>query len=84
MGEFRARPWFVDPAAEWDAINGRLVLITHYEGADVEGLSAAATDEVWDCVIACLSFASDGVSFEVIESSAVEHAEPGTSLNDGA
>lgn len=47
-----------------------------FPGIDADGLSRAASDEVWDCVIACLKFSSDGIRFAIVESSVVQHVEP--------
>jgi len=72
LAEFRERPWIIRPAAAWDAERGRLVVTTHYEGDDGDHLGRAASDEVWDCVIACLGFSSVGIHFDVDESVVVE------------
>jgi hypothetical protein len=63
--EFQHRPWMLNPAAHWDAERSRLVITVGYAGDDREAAVAAATDEVWDCVIACLNFSSEGIHFDV-------------------
>jgi len=68
LAEFRERSWIIQPAAFWDAVRGRLVVTTHYEGADADACGRAASDEVSDCVIACFNFASEGIHFDVEES----------------
>jgi hypothetical protein len=65
VDEFQHRPWIIDPNAVWDGDRARLVVRVHYEGEDVEYFSRAAVDEVWDCVIACISFAGEGIDFEL-------------------
>jgi hypothetical protein len=67
LDEFQHRPWIIQPDASWDSARGRLVVVLHYDGGDAESCGRAAADEVWDCVIACLSFASEGIRFEVEE-----------------
>ena len=68
IAELRQRPWIICPDADWDARRSRLVVTTHYEDTDPELSSRGAMDEVQDCVIACLSFASEGIHFDVDES----------------
>ena len=75
LAEFRERPWIVRPGATWDDERGRLVVTTHYEGDDAERVGAAASDEVWDCVIACINFSSDRIKFELEESVVVNDLE---------
>lgn len=65
--EFRERPWIVHPSTAWDPDRERLVVCLFYEGDDVDYFSRAALDEVWDCVIACFDFASEGIRFEIDE-----------------
>ncbi len=76
LDEMHQRSWIINPAASWDPGRQRLVVTTHYEGTDVASISRAASDEVWDCVIACMSFSSQGIQFSIDASSIVEHAEP--------
>jgi hypothetical protein len=82
-GEFRERPWIIHAIASWDESRRRLVITTYYEGADAEGGGQAASDEVWDCVIACINFSSAGICFEVEEAVTVEKAEPGAAADRG-
>jgi hypothetical protein len=81
LDELSARSWIIHPTASWDADSERLVVTTHYEGTDAGALSRAASDEVWDCVIACMSFSSEGIQFDIDESSIVQHAEPGAAAD---
>jgi len=76
LAELRERPWIIRPAASWNADLGRLVVTTHYEGDDPDGCSRAASDEISDCVIACLQFASDGIHFDVEESVVISNPDP--------
>jgi len=71
LAEFRERPWIIQPTASWDAERGRLVVSSHYEGDDADGLGRVASDEIWDCVIACFNFASEGIHFDIEESAIV-------------
>lgn len=64
LDELEHRPWIVSPSASWDSGRQRLVVTVHYEGDDIQFLGRAATDEVWDCVIACINFASEGIEFQ--------------------
>jgi len=81
LDELRSRSWIVHPAASWDADRARLVVTTHYEGTNADFLSRAASDEVWDCVIACVSFSSDGIHFEIDELSVLQYAKPDAALD---
>ena len=65
VAEFAERPWIIRPSAHWDAKRDRLVVTTHYEGDEPESVSQAALDEVSDCVIACLSFSSEGIHVDI-------------------
>jgi hypothetical protein len=65
IAEFAERPWIIRPSAHWETTRQRLIVTTHYEGNEPEHDSQAALDEVWDCVIACLSFSSDGIHFDI-------------------
>ena len=65
LDEFAHRPWIVHPEAVWEPATARLAVTVHYEGSDPESSAAGALDEVRDCIIACLSFASDGIHFEL-------------------
>jgi hypothetical protein len=71
--EFGQRPWFLSAEAKWDDRRCLLVIVVEREGRspDSDGPDVrAALDEVWDCVIACLNFESDGIQFDV-ESSCI-------------
>ena len=83
LDEFRDRPWIVQPTASWDAPRRRLVVTTHYKGDDPDRLGRAASDEVWDCVLACINFSSKGVRFQVEESIVVPKAEPDVTPDRG-
>lgn len=74
LDEFDARPWIIRPTASWDATRRRLVVSVAYEGEDVEHFRGAASDEVWDCVLACLDFSSDEIQFDVDKSAVVDSA----------
>jgi hypothetical protein len=69
--EFSHRPYLLKPDAYWDEPRQRLVVIVAYEGDDPRiegGVGGALFDIVWDCVIACLDFTSDGIHFDIEES----------------
>ncbi len=72
--ELQQRHWIIRPDAYWDAGRSLVVVTTHYEGTDVDSVCRAASDEVWDCVIACLNFSSEEIQFTVEESSMVQQA----------
>ena len=63
--EFAHRPWIIQPEAVWEPATARLVITVHYEGSGPASSALGALDEVRDCVIACLSFASEGIHFEL-------------------
>lgn len=68
LSEFQKRPWIISPEACWSADRRGIIATTHYEGSDPDVCSRAALDEMWDCVIACITFSSDGIEFNVEES----------------
>jgi hypothetical protein len=71
LEEFGHRPWLFAYDAKWVAERARLVVTVESEGNTLEvqgGTTGAILDEVWDCVIACLTFSSDGIHFEIEES----------------
>jgi hypothetical protein len=84
IDELRARSWIIHPEASWDSDRERLVVTTHYQGIDADSLSRAAADEVWDCVIACVNFSSDGLHFSIDASSVVQRAEPSAAADGGS
>ena len=75
LAEFQERPWIIRPSASWDAERGRLVITRHYDGEDVDYMGRAASDEVWDWVIACVDFSSEGIQFELEESALVKDGD---------
>jgi len=71
LDEFRHRPWMQRAGAYWDGATQRLIVTVECTGDNpqIEGGDGGANlDEVWDCVIACLHFSSEGIRFEVEES----------------
>src|SRR5205085_12350735 len=74
VDELRQRSWIIKPAASWNPNRERLVITTHYEGTDVDAVTRAASDEIWDCVIACMNFSSQGIQFTIDGSSIVPYA----------
>ena len=69
LDEFQQRPWIVSPTTSWDTDRDCLVITIHYESDDIEHCKLAATDEIWDCVIACVPFSSEKISFTIEDSS---------------
>lgn len=67
LAELRTRPWLVNPDAQWEPDRGRLVVSIETVGDNPQLESEAVLDDVWDCVIACFSFSSDRISFELLE-----------------
>jgi hypothetical protein len=68
LDEFVERPWLLAASAHWDGDRQRLVVSIDREGDSLAiqgGDSGATFDEVWDCVIACFNFSSDGIHFDV-------------------
>lgn len=63
------RPWLHDARAEWAAGEGRLLVTVETEGDDPKLESAAALDEVWDCVHAAFD-ASGTVAFDILAAEA--------------
>lgn len=58
------RPRLLNPHAEWDAKQSRLLVTIETEGDDPTLESEGVFDEVWDCVIAAFD-ASETVSFNI-------------------
>ncbi|MCE9546463.1 MAG: hypothetical protein K8T25_13235 [Planctomycetia bacterium] len=74
LDEFQQRPWLLNTVAAWDPKRSRLVVSVEREGEDVSldgGCGGANRDEVWDCVIACINFSADEISFDVEESKVI-------------
>ncbi len=76
LTELRRRSWLLWSHASWDGNRQRLVVNVHREGDDPVFSGEATFDEVWDCVIACISFASDGIHFDIDESVAIPAQPP--------
>jgi hypothetical protein len=74
LAEFRERPWMLRPSASWDGHRGRLVVTVEGEGDDPNFWAKANLDQVWDCVIACINFSSEGIHFDVEDSAVVTDA----------
>ena len=73
--EFANRPWLLSAKAHWDGARSRLLVEVEAEGEDARmmgGTGGANLDEVWDCVIATCNFSSDGIHFDVDESTVIE------------
>jgi hypothetical protein len=61
-----ARPWLLNPKADWDDEKNRLDVTIETEGDDPKLVAEGVFDEVWDCTIA--AFDSSGtVSFDILE-----------------
>jgi hypothetical protein len=67
LAEFNERPWLMNPQAEWDTVQKVLLVTVETEGDDPKLESEGAFDEIWDCVIACFSFSSERISFNILE-----------------
>ena len=78
VAEFELRPWIIKPAVAWAPESHRLIVIAHYAGESLEACRRAASDEIWDCVVACIAFSSDDVRFDIENVEAVTSAEPET------
>ena len=75
LEEFGQRPWFLNCDAKWVAQGSKLVISVESEADSLAVLgevTGAHLDEVWDCVIACVEFSSDGIRFEVEDSQVVD------------
>jgi hypothetical protein len=71
LEEFGHRPWLLAYDAQWVAEGSKLVVSVESEGDRLEvqgGTTGANEDEVWDCVIACLTFSSEAIHFEIEDS----------------
>ena len=76
--EFSQRPWLLKTEAFWDGERSRLVVTVEAKGSDARvdgGVGGANLDEVWDCVIACFNFTSDGIHFDVESSEVVSASD---------
>lgn len=69
LDEFRRRTWIVSPSASWDSVRKCLVICVGYDCDNIDGCRLAAKHEVWDCVVACLQFSSEEVSFAIEDAS---------------
>jgi len=67
LAEFMERPWLANPKVEWDSESKLLLVTIETEGNDPKLQAEAVLDEVWDCVIACFNFSSEGISFDILE-----------------
>jgi len=65
LDEFQHRPWILRPTGVWDADRKLLVIAVEYENDNIDGCRIAARDEVWDCLVACIQFSSNEISFEI-------------------
>ena len=63
----RERPWLIEPIAEWDSQEKRLLVTIETEGDDPKLESKGAFDEVWDCVIAAFGFSSERITLDILE-----------------
>jgi hypothetical protein len=63
----RERPWFIEPKAEWNPQENRLLVTVETEGDDPKLGSEGVFDEVWDCVIAAFRFSSERIAFNILE-----------------
>jgi hypothetical protein len=68
----RERPWFIQPKAEWETQENRLVVTIETQGDDPKLESERVFDEVWDCVIAAFTFSSERIDFNILEAQPVE------------
>jgi hypothetical protein len=67
----RERPWLIEPQAEWDPQETRLLVTIETEGDDPKLESEGVLDEVWDCTIAAFCFSSERMSFNIVEAQPV-------------
>ena len=73
--EFAARPWLLTSEAGWDTERGRLVVIIESEGDDLRvqgGDVGGVLDEVSDCVIVCIHFSGERISFHIDEATLID------------
>jgi len=67
----RERPWLIDPKAEWNPQESRLLVTVETEGDDPKLESEGVFDEVWDCIIAAFRFSSERINFYILEAQPV-------------
>jgi hypothetical protein len=70
------RPWLIEPKAEWDPQEARLLITIETEGDDPELESEGVFDEVWDCVIAAFRFSSERIAVRILGAQPVKRADP--------
>jgi hypothetical protein len=63
----RERPWLIEPIAEWNPHEKRLLVTIETEGDDPKLEAEGAFDEVWDCVMAAFGFSSERITFNILE-----------------
>ncbi len=67
LAEFRERSHLMNPRAAWDSARQLLLVSIETEGDDPKLESKLVFDEIWDCVIACFTFSSERISFDILE-----------------
>ncbi len=67
----RERPWLIEPKAEWNPQETRLLVTIETEGDDPKLESEGVFDEVWDCMIAAFCFSSERITFNILEAQPV-------------
>ena len=78
VAEFTARPWLLNPQVRWNTTNRCLWIQIERDYEDGDPDIQAMLDDVWDCVIATVSFSSERISFTIVGREAIrnEQREP--------
>jgi len=67
LEEFRERSYIHASDAQWNAESKTVDLWIEVEGDDPDEWKEFAEDQAWDCVIACINFSSEGITFNTTE-----------------
>jgi hypothetical protein len=79
LAELRARPWLHAPHVSWDAAQSSILIAITREQEDGDHDGQGTLDEVWDCVIATVTFSSPRISFRLVAIQPL--LEPGGMIN---
>ncbi len=69
--ELVKRPWLINPDLIFDQTQNCLMVTVDYEGDDIDVISKAVLDEIWDCVIATFDFV-EKIEFKIIDKKRIE------------
>ena len=83
LAELRERPWLEHPKALWDETAECIRLQIDRDQEDGDQNGQGTLDEVWDCVIATITFSSARVAFSLVSLEALDGSQDGTRTGAG-